>query len=516
MLDANGCEYNTIGFLRNAINVESSAVRFYSDEEENTKDTTTACSTLICINSSFEKHEEKTYKTTAKLDLFIIGSGDYKLSDKFIPFIKTLEEKNTEIESLVLHGIEIEADTLKEIFALIKGSLRALMISQTPLDSRHLELINKQTLNLTQMSLLYIEADGKLQYDDKTANYQPFNINELLFEQLGKNMRSLTLQGVSLKKKTIDNIKEAYANSLINLRIENIVKKEQDLMKFVLDNIKGFKVLKTLSLAGNNMSHIDFKNNENPTKDDSRMFPEGLLKLNLNYCKLTDQQIQTLMRSHIKGHCRLEAIHIQGCYVNHRNLDLISKTIINSSIDEQKLMSEFPKPILGTKTDDENLLDASASSKKMDRLNYGSVELLFTKLEDNYIEIQRLLKKNQKIAEMCEREGSRLFLPYLLKALPEIMAFQDSYRREKVEFFTNPDNLIPKNDINRVLGMTKHDDQVFFHKIYTLLIVYLEFNLCREGYYWSIRYSFDSKGSSKSTHRRCLGEGIYPKTKRKV
>lgn len=427
---------------------------------------------LFMLNPSFNSDNDKSEELSqiskddkaveSKLRLVIMGDGDYRLDEKVPDLVKSLNENKVHFQEIILSNLELPPKVFRNLLNMAKENLIALKISGCPLDDKHLDILNENNLNLGALSLNYVRADVKDAF--RNAEYNPFDINQLHFSKLGKDLQFLELKGLPVKRETIGKITKAYAHSLNTFILEELKgKKTQKIpaIKGALEDLKHFKVLENFSLAGNNLEGIDFMKG-----DTQFVFPTTLKNLNINYCKVDNKQVNNIIELLDQSNAYFEGLYLKDTYLYRRTLNKLK----DRRKDGQLPTTDMPKTIIDSIENEDILtnIDKAEAYQDYKKPLFTMLEDMYSRILQYYTEWQQSTEKGG-LSKIYKREDYLQFFPVILKALKDIKFFDDAFSRGIVDFSTKEETLLPKQDFSQLLK--------YFHNLVTkfpfqFLIIY--------------------------------------------
>lgn len=224
---------------------------------------------IYLVSPIFDGKKYEIRKAERRMTLVIIGDGDYQLNSNSIDYLAALKESGIKIDTLILNDLEVEPKVLKEILEFLKDDLLSLRLNRVSLDQAHVEILNEIQLNLKHLSLTYVLPDNKTPFDENNnGKNTSIDLNLINF---GQQIGYLDLKGIPISQNIQKGIRQL--NDLEHLFLENLVgNKNQNLefMKSILENMHRFPKLNTLSLAGNNLSSINFAELQENSKSNSQ------------------------------------------------------------------------------------------------------------------------------------------------------------------------------------------------------------------------------------------------------
>ena len=407
------------------------------------------CDVIQLVQPIFPSTTEVLEFFVKSIILIITGDGDYRLNSNFCNLLMSFKEAGVKIETLILNNLEIESETLKETFDLLKNELRSMQFNKVPLDQPHLKIINEIEMNLHSVSFEYVLPDHKNIFEEDENLFK--EIYDLKLANLGQ-LRYLNLKGISITPKIEKEIGQL--TNLQHLILENLVGNQAlDFIKNLLTNLNRYSKLTTLSLAGNNLSSIDFSELLEDS-DENQIFPSTLKKLNLNSTHLSDRHIQDILKLLQASNTKIEGLHLSKSHAYQRTFHALEEFIENA----QNPDFQYEAPVTSLEPpkiqNNQNILEGGNEENEQPE---NTASELFRDLSENEREINSFIEESraeinpQGLARICRFNNANQLLRIILKDAVAIKAFLNACRYNFVDFTRDPKSLIPKNDFNLAL-----------------------------------------------------------------
>jgi len=416
---------------------------------------TDSCESLILIRPIFPQNTQKEVNFQSIRTLAILGDGDYRLDGEyFVQFLEESHQKGAIIESLIMMNLEISPEDLGKTLNFMKKDLKALKVSQVPLENAHFEKLNENNLKLEYLSLSYSQADEKDTFNESNQqNSERSNSQlELDFKNFDSGLKYLEIVGFSFSKSTLEAIKSKFADSLEHLIFEKLNQPCEEILKQILINTKTLKKLETLSLNGNCLRNINFLALDEENIDassslkNSNLFPATLRTLNLNSTEVNEKQITEIITLLTRSGCHLQSLHLENCSLFN------IKEIFGSSKGLNKCKIITSQILLQTK---ENILEATEPESLLSN-TFSCIQNLFPQLLKNYKDIISITSSDQdkafgNLTNLFKNKDISYFFPVVLKMLRELKFFQNAQKSGLIDFTKDLKTLLPKNDFQQAL-----------------------------------------------------------------
>jgi len=417
------------------------------------------CNVFHFFQSNFVSGPYEIRKDIEKnISLVIMGDGDYRLNSNFCSLLTSLKEAGIKVETLVLNDLELDSETLQEILELLKNELNSMRFNRVPLDQTHIQILNNIKMNLHYVSFAYVLPDSQNVFEDNTGGKNASIGLDLL--NLGSEIRYLDLKGIPITPDIQKGIEQL--DNLQHLILENLVGSQVlEFLKSLLENLNRYSKLSSLSLAGNNLSSIDFSDLLEES-DHDQIFPSTLKKLNFNSTHLSDKHIQDILKLLQASDIKLEGLHLSKCHAYQRTFKALNNFI--RAIPD--LQYEPPVSSLELLQQDQNNKNILGEATKDNDPN-PKIDITIEQVWKNLLEFAREIKAfieesraqtaPQGLAKICKLNTANQVLPIVLKDAVGIKAFLNACKNNTVDFTRDPKSLIPKNDFNLALKNPQAD-----------------------------------------------------------
>jgi len=257
--------------------------------------------------------------------------------------------------------------------------------------------------------------------------------------------------------------------SLEHLFVENLVGNKNQNLEFIkstLADVNSFPKLTTLSLAGNNLSSINFAKLQESSNQP--IFPPTLKKLNLNFTSLNDKRLQELVKLLKSSEVKLNALSLSKCHAYPRTIEVIGEYLKST----QNLDFQYQSPVQTIQQpENDNILDDLKTENRNPEKQFATIltqeqqfkkEMLqglikFTKNLKSFIDESKTQQKPKGLAQVAKLTTANQYLPIILKDAAGIKSFLNACKYNVIDFARDPKSLIPKNDFKRALKYPKMD-----------------------------------------------------------